>query len=398
MKKMENTDDNSNSNDIPCQESDSINANFIRKSYKFLIEYNNLDYVKKSLDDFKFIKIKIDENNPVNQKVSSIYFDNDIYLSYNNRILKNPDAMCIRLRTYNNDLNIFFAECKIHKGYTSLNSIKERIKLDTRDIYNLLNNRDDYYLKKSTIYDKINYNIINKNFKPKISVVYNRTAYSYDDIRLTLDSDLYAYETDNLDNIMSENLTNIDTFRFKYAILELKIKNNQSYMDINIIKKLINDKILIQVPEFSKYLSCLYYFKANELNIKPYWYDDFINEIHNTKIYKNLLEKPIQNLNNLVIPISLKPNTFTSIESLYYKIFNLIIGIPFLLSQYDKITNHSSLLLNPFILKYYIIICLFVNMITYIQINNGLINRTLNYIGTIFPILLGLIMILSILL
>jgi hypothetical protein len=98
------------------------------------------------------------------------------------------------------------------------------------------------------------------------------------------------------------------------------------------------------------------------------------------------------------IPITLKPNTFTAIESMYYKIFNLIVSIPFTLLQYDKITGHSSYLLKPIVLKYYMIIFSILNLLSYLKINNQLMSRTLERMGTFFPLLLTLVFTLSIIL
>ena len=278
-----------------------------------------------------------------------------------------------------------------------------------------------------TIQDKINYYVINNLFKPKVKIIYNRTSYYKDNIRMTLDENLISYiETDEENLFIDRSKNGIEVMNFAYSILELKTENGETYNEIKHIKELIESKKIIEIPEFSKYLTSTYYFFGNKLNAKPYWYDDYINGICLTTIFENILNKPInQNdynpehnqrkimpesfLSNnetmtkkadeakVILPIALKPNLFTTVESLYYKIFNLIIGIPWTLSQYDKLTNHESLLLRPVVLKYYLIICILLNTVIYTQINHGLINRTLNHMGTIFPILLAGILILSIL-
>ena len=370
-------------------EGNNNSEQFVRKSYKFLIPINNIAKVSEILNlNFDVVKFNILDTADTHihtQKVSSTYYDNDLYDSYNTRLMKNPDSICIRFRTYNDDNEKIFAECKTRKGYTINNSTKERVQISLDEYNDLLKSRESYSESSPLILDKINYFIIGRNYKPKLKIIYNRIAYTKDDIRITFDTDLIGYSISDSDNI----------FRLQYGVLELKIISGQSYMNIPHIDTLIKSKIILEIPEFSKFLTVSYYLFANNLNNKPYYYDDIIDSIVEPSIKDNILSKPINN-QKTCFPIALKPNTFTSIESLYYKIFNIIIAVPFTLSNYDKLTNHQSLLLNPIILKYYLIICLSINLATYIKINHDLIDRTLNHMGTIFPLLLAIITILSI--
>jgi len=148
----------------------------IRESYKFLIEPRNLQHVKKLLDhSYPFFKFNNDS--PNTQKNLSTYFDNDLYNSYNERYKKESDIICIRFRTYNDNSEIFYAECKSHKGNSNPVSIKERIYLSCQ------------------LYNKINYNIIINKYEPKVKIIYSRTSYfdnDNDKIRITLDENLYA--------------------------------------------------------------------------------------------------------------------------------------------------------------------------------------------------------------
>jgi hypothetical protein len=380
---------------------------YVRKSYKFLIKLDDLNKVKEVLD-FNCTKFIFDEAVPTTQKISSVYYDNNDYSSYYTRLIKNPDSICIRFRTYNSNEEQIYAECKTHKGYVAERSIKERIRLDKNSLDTFLNSRVLYSQNTPVVFDKINYYITSRNYTPKVKITYNRTSYNDKLIRITLDDDLISIKTNNSKSITEDILLNdsieVNIFRLQYSVLELKITDGESYLNIDYIDKLIKSNLIMEVPEFSKYLSTLYYFYANELTTKPYWYDDHITNINESNIFENITSKPIntkelnKSSNKSIYPIVLKPNIFTSIESLYYKIFNLIINIPFTLFQYDKITGHTSYLLKPIILKYYIIICLILNLFSHYKINNQLISRTLDRMGTIFPILLTLILSLSILL
>jgi SPX domain protein involved in polyphosphate accumulation len=383
-------------------------GNFIRKSYKFLIRSDNLLEAKKLLD-LNCNKYVFDKNIPATQLISSVYFDNEDFSSYCSRIIKNPDSICIRFRTYNNNYSKIYAECKTHKGYTIKTSSKERICLKQEDLNEFLSSRITYSESTSVIYDKINYYITVRKYVPKVKITYNRTSYYDNKIRLTLDENLMGYVANDNNSITSDSAKsaksakspNSDTniFKLDYSILEVKITDGESYNNIPYIKKLIDMGLVIEIPEFSKYLSVLYYFNANNLSIKPYWYDDFIKVINKTSEFTNIFSKPIDKSDltkQTIYPIALKPNTFSSIESLYYKIFNSIVGIPFTLQQYDKLTGHTSFLLNPLVLKIYMIVLILLNLLTYCKTNNQLISRTINYMGTIFPALLAFILLMSI--
>ena len=374
---------------------------FIRKSYKFLIEPHNLHHVKKLLDhSYSFFKFNNDS--PNTQKILSTYFDNDLYKSYNERYKKESDSICIRFRTYNDNSEIFYAECKSHKGNSNPISIKERIDLPKNDLFNLLNNRTECNDLSCQLYNKINYNIIINKYKPKVKIIYSRTSYfdnDNDKIRITLDENLHAYKQ------VCENSILIDVnqcdriFKFKYSVLELKVPVDRTYLDIDLFKNMIKNKLIIEMPEFSKFMTCMYYFYSDILEIKPYWYDDFINKLEKKTESTYFLDTFNNGFNinqkKTTYPIVIKPTMFTALESLYYKIFNLIIGIPFALHQYDKITNHKSLLLSPIVLKYYFIVCSILNMLVYSNIKNNLANRTINIANTFFPIILGIIFIIS---
>ena len=116
---------------------------FVRKSYKFLIRSDNLDKVRELLES-TCVKFIFEETIPTTQKISSVYYDNNDYCSYYNRLTKNPDSICIRFRTYNSNYNNIYAECKTHKGYVVSKSIKERVCIDKSNLESYLNSRISY--------------------------------------------------------------------------------------------------------------------------------------------------------------------------------------------------------------------------------------------------------------
>jgi len=125
------------------------------------------------------------------------------------------------------------------------------------------------------------------------------------------------------------------------------------------------------------------------LNIRPFWFNAMVGDAN-----AMVGDAYCHNSKN-IFPITLKPNTFTSIEALFYRIFNIVIGIPLTLLKYSEITEHKPFLLKPNILKHYLITCLILNLMAFCKVKNRLLNKTINHIGTVFPILVTLIFILS---
>jgi hypothetical protein len=59
--------------------------------------------------------------------------------------------------------------------------------------------------------------------------------------------------------------------------------------------------------------------------------------------------------------------------------------------KYAEITEHVPFLLRPQILKHYLICCLILNLLTFCKVKNRLLNKTINHMGTIFPVLVTFI-------
>ncbi len=65
--------------------------------------------------------------------------------------------------------------------------------MDSSELNSYLSNRTSYDLTTPQIQDKINYYVINHLYKPKVKIIYNRTSYYKDNIRMTLDENLISY-------------------------------------------------------------------------------------------------------------------------------------------------------------------------------------------------------------
>ena len=174
---------------------------------------------KENLFDFRnFIKSKNFINQYNERKVKSIYFDNNLLELYKDSIEGSNPRKKIRIRNYPEHKNNYLLEKKI-------SSIEGRYKTSKKISDKLCS---DLLLKG--IRDK-NYGFC----KPIIEIIYNREYYKKEDIRVTIDTDIY-YKLYNKNISKKEN----------QVVVEIKTDYQK---DIDEIFK----EIPVQEIRFSKY-------------------------------------------------------------------------------------------------------------------------------------------------
>ena len=174
---------------------------------------------KENLFDFRnFIKSKNFINQYNDRKVKSIYFDNNSLDLYKDSIEGNNPRKKIRIRNYPEHKNNYLLEKKI-------SSVEGRYKISKKISDKLCS---DLLLKG--IRDK-NYGFC----KPIIEIIYNREYYKKENIRVTIDTDIY-YKLYNKNISKKEN----------QVVVEIKTDYQK---DIDEIFK----EIPVQEIRFSKY-------------------------------------------------------------------------------------------------------------------------------------------------
>ena len=184
---------------------------------------------KENLFDFRnFIKSKNFINQHNDRKVKSIYFDNNLLELYKDSIEGSNPRKKIRIRNYPEHKNNYLLEKKI-------SSIEGRYKTSKKISDKLCS---DLLLKG--IRDK-NYGFC----KPIIEIIYNREYYKKEDIRVTIDTDIY-YKLYNKNISKKEN----------QVVVEIKTDYQK---DIDEIFK----EIPLQEIRFSKYCNGIELFNLN---------------------------------------------------------------------------------------------------------------------------------------
>ena len=362
---------------------------FNRRTTKFIIKQTNIKKVLCILEDVG-IAIRYSGNACNTQHISSCYFSDDQHTQYYDKVNKKYDTEILRTRVYDSNTDRIYFEMKNKSLSSSSEPNKERILLTQKELMEVMNKYSDTIKVESNLMQKIKMCIHTKCMKPSVIIAYNRASFSHEGMRMTMDYDMkgQAVSSPNMLNnlLVNEKNQQCGVFYMPLGILEVKTNDNVNPFESNVIKSLIKKGYIKELSCFSKFATFYYYFNAENLTSKPFWYNMIIGDAYEHNRCKN------------IYPITLKPNTFTSIEALFYRIFNIIIGIPLTLMKYAEITEHVPFLLRPQILKHYLICCLILNLLTFCKVKNRLLNKTINHMGTIFPVLVAFIFIGSLLL
>jgi SPX domain protein involved in polyphosphate accumulation len=363
----------------------SETESFNRKTFKFVIHENDLQNVIDNLEK-NCILLKHPNSITNTQILTSCYFEDDNHTSYYSRLEKLPCNELMRARIYNNDAKSIYVELKSNNSLNmKTNSTKERLLIKSEDFIRLTNGCGLCPTANSTFIDKVNYLTQTRNTKPQITIQYTRSSYDKNGVKITLDYNIKGQKVSPEQKLECFNVdaNRSGIFKLNFSILEVKTDSNINVLETHLIQTLMNKKLIKPLNALSKYSTIYHFFNSHKLTSRPFYYNALVGDSYSGNS-KNLF------------PITLKPNTFTSIEALFYRIFNIVIGIPISLVKYHEITGHKSFLLEPYILKNYLILCLFLNLMTFCKVKHNLINKTINHIGTIFPLLVSLVFIIGI--
>lgn len=259
--------------------------------------------------------------------LTALYFDNEQFELYNNKLLKTQAAPTVRLRwtgRLSEKPDIFLEKRTVvenpETGNTELEEI--RLKMKQKFINGFIFDGDDKYkirtvnkLKESGTreeeiakvednFDKMQEFIRDENLEPVLRTMYRRTAFQIpgdDRIRVTIDSDVLFIREDDFDklrpirnpknwhrNDLDTNVSKPTTFlrtgeysKFPYSVMEIKVQQkNSSYdgtKDHNSneepylskkhgqwITELTNSHLVKEVPRFSLYVQCVASLFADE--------------------------------------------------------------------------------------------------------------------------------------
>lgn len=183
-----------------------INNNFfLRYEFKYFMSSKISDEIFNQSLNFMNIDNYAQFNKDNKYLVRSLYFDNDDYNNFFEKVDGIKIRKKFRLRSYDKQLNSKIPIFLEMKGRVHDRIIKKRLLIDRNDLkyFEKLNNLEELYKKynKNTLIKDFIYDVKKKKIKPKIIIDYNRRPLInkfglY--FRLTFDSDLITSKSNHL--------------------------------------------------------------------------------------------------------------------------------------------------------------------------------------------------------
>ncbi|KAI8334640.1 VTC domain-containing protein [Chlamydoabsidia padenii] len=295
---------------------------FERATAKYWVHPDNVTELKAILL-FHLPVLVFNPNKPIEAEdsaISSVYFDNHNFGLYGGRLQRDEGAEAIRLRWYGpmSSKSIFIERKTHHAPWLDGASVKDRFRLDESQVNDFLQGRytadqvaHDMKTKQGMAQDAVDANhfiasgvqrsVAEKQLNPVMRVFYNRTAFQVPGdqrLRLSLDTDLTFIREDGLNRRKNNNwrrqdvgvdypfdyLPDAEVYRFPYAVLETKLQTHLGQEPPEWLTRLLDSKLVYEVPRFSKYLQGAAHFWSPQLPLLPWWLGDLQQlDIRNAK-------------------------------------------------------------------------------------------------------------------
>lgn len=306
------------------QHTNNDQTNFERATAKYWVHPDYITEVKSiilyHLPVHVFNKDKPYEESDM--AVSSVYYDNDGFDLFSERLNRTEGAEAIRLRWYgpnkNSDDDIY-VERKTHKApWLGGKSVKDRFRLKESQVNSFISGKltadhiaDEIRKKckdKKNVEELVKSNHfiasgVQKSMKerklyPRCRVFYNRTAFQLpgqQSLRISLDCNLTFIKEEGREPVSAtqfnwrrndvginypfHNVAEKDISRFPYAILETKLQTHLGQQPPAWLTSLINSHLVFEVPCFSKYLHGAATLYKDTIPFVPHWIPIFDQDI-----------------------------------------------------------------------------------------------------------------------
>ena len=185
--------------------SKNIQQKFSRFEMKYIIRKSISERIQKEIRNFMIYDGYANKELKKNYFVRSLYFENNNYSNFNEKVDGVKLRHKYRIRTYSNKLDKntpIFLELK---GRENLRTYKTRFFIEQNDL-NLFFEKKNYFKLKKTYSDnylieQFIFDCYRKNLSPKILVDYNRTPYINKSglyFRLTFDNNIISLSNSSL--------------------------------------------------------------------------------------------------------------------------------------------------------------------------------------------------------
>ncbi|CAG8503881.1 3868_t:CDS:2 [Racocetra fulgida] len=265
---------------------------FMRQSHKYWIHPDNVMEVKTTI--LRNLPVLIYKPG-TDASVTSIYFDNEAFELYQDKVDRKPGDQLIRLRWFGNkeSTNEIFVERKIREQGEE--EIKDRFLIKEKYVDGFL--KGTYSMDKTikkmkenpgkTEDDVENFQALVKDIQDIIK------EKNLQPVRISLDTEYYMIREDNfgakrrqgdawrrtdIDDADFGKLSQSECTKFPYAILEIKL-NLDGEQEPNWVKELIKSGLVEEAPQFSKYVHGVATLFTSQAPSLPYWLPNIDKDI-----------------------------------------------------------------------------------------------------------------------
>ncbi len=199
---------------------------FSRFEIKYILNKKNSKSIQNEIKNFMTYDGYIDKKKKEKKYyVRSIYFDNNQFLNFNEKVDGLKIRHKYRIRTYSNK---FYRETKLfleQKGRNNERTYKIRSKINKKDLQLFFNKKKIFNLnkkyKKFHLFEKFVFDSYRKNLSPNVIIDYDRRPFINNTgiyFRLTFDSNLRACISD----VLFKKIYNWKSCIDGFEILEVK--------------------------------------------------------------------------------------------------------------------------------------------------------------------------------
>lgn len=269
--------------------------------------------------------------------INALYFDNEQFELYNNKLLKVNSAPTLRLRWMGRlvDKPDIFLEKRmvVEDPQTGNTELEEtRLQMRTKYINGFVFNGDQTYkeqtlqklkergtrqdeiVKATNDFDSLQEFVMREELQPVLRTTYRRTAFQIpgdDRVRVTIDSDILYVREDSFDkdrpirDPKNWHRTDIDSnvsnpmkllrsgeySKFPFSVMEIKVKHSVTGQGAEVeklprkhgqwISELTNSHLVKEVPKFSLYIQGVasLFGDQEKLDVLPFWLPELESDI-----------------------------------------------------------------------------------------------------------------------
>lgn len=254
--------------------------------------------------------------------INCLYFDNENFELYNNKLVKSPNASTLRIKWVGKLYNKpkISIEKKSFEKSSETYDVDEKFVLKEKHLDAFIRGTfdEEKYLRKMTKngeskenidaakkhIDSLSAYIKDNHVQPCLRTTYKRTAFQIpgdDKVRVVIDSDIYFIREDSFDqqrpirDPLKWHRTDIDSkvnsplsllrkgeyVKFPYAELEIKVKTQKKGKRLVWIDELVHSHLVKEIPNFSKFIHGIasLFLEDDKLDNIPFWFNELESDM-----------------------------------------------------------------------------------------------------------------------